>query len=316
MSTPAGVPYLLGLDLGGSSVKGVAVTLDGRPLREFNEPFDPSRKDAFRLTVRKVADLAAEALGRPERIGLSAPGLAARDGRSIAFMPGRLEGLVGLDWGRVLDRPDGVPVLNDAQAALLGEVWRGAARGFTNVILLTLGTGVGGAAMVDGRILRGHSGKAGHLGHVSLDPEGLPGITRVPGSLEDAIGNHNVAARSGGRFATTHDLIRAHDGGDAAATAVWERSVRALAAAIASFTNVLDPEAVIVGGGIARSGDALFEPLRARVREIEWAVCGHQVRILPAQLGELAGAYGAAAQATGTPPHPSAPTPVPLASGA
>ena len=289
-------PHLLGLDLGGSSVKAVAVTPDGLTLARYNDGFDPAAPGDFAVTVRRIADRVAAELGAPHRIGLSAPGLAADDGRSIAFMPGRLEGLVGLDWGRHLGRSEAVPVLNDAQAALAGEVWLGAARGLTNVLLLTLGTGVGGAAMVDGRLLRGHTGKAGHLGHLSLDPHGSPGITGIPGSLEDAIGNHNIAARSGGRFATTHDLIRAHEAGDPGATAVWERSVRALAAAIASFTNILDPEAVILGGGIARCGDTLFRPLRRLVAEFEWPVCGHAVQIRPAELGELAGAYGAAWQ--------------------
>src|SRR5207249_12254403 len=122
-------------------------------------------------------------------IGVSAPGLAARDERSIAVMPGRLSGLEGLDWTRFLDSPKPVPVLNDAHAALMGEAWLGAARGFRNVILLTLGTGVGGAAMVDGRLLRGHLGRAGHLGHVCLDPAGPPDCAGTPGSLEVAIGN-------------------------------------------------------------------------------------------------------------------------------
>ena len=286
--------HLLGLDLGGTSVKGVAITREGEVLERFQEGFDDRQPGAFSAAVRSVARLAEAELGRPARIGLSAPGLAARDGRSIAYMPGRFEGLVGLDWAGNLGRDDGVPVLNDAHAALAGEVWLGAARGLTNVILLTLGTGVGGAAMVDGRLLRGHSGKAGHLGHVSLDPAGAPDITNVPGSLEDVIGNHNIGERTGGRFATTHELIRAVEAGDAAAVAIWQRSLQALAAAIASFTNILDPEAVIVGGGIARAGETLFGPLREWVSRFEWKVCGHEVRLLPAQLGEMAGAIGAA----------------------
>jgi glucokinase len=305
-------PYVLGLDLGGSSVKAVAVTPAGRTCDRFLVAFDPTVPGAFAATVRGLAERATRDLGRPLRIGVSAPGLADREGRSIAFMPGRLDGLVGLDWGRHLGREDPVPVLNDAHAALAGEAWLGAARGLSNVLLLTLGTGVGGAAMVDGRLLRGHSGKAGHLGHLSLNPEGAPGITGIPGSLEDAIGNHNIAARSGGRFATTHDLIRAHEAGDAEATAVWDRSVRALAAAIASFTNILDPEAVILGGGIARSGETLLAPLRRWVDRFEWKVCGRQVRLLPAELGDLAGAYGAAWQALPAPA--SAPPPIPLPS--
>jgi glucokinase len=227
-------------------------------------------------------------------VGLSAPGLAASDGRSIAHMPGRLQGLEGLDWTKYLESAMTVPVLNDGHAALLGEVWLGAAKGFRNVIMLTLGTGVGGAAMVDGQLLRGHLGRAGHLGHSCLDIDGPPDVTGTPGSLEVAIGNCTIAERSQGRFQTTHDLVAAHRAGEAAATAVWLKSVRALACAIASFVNILDPQAVVIGGGIAASGAALFEPLQRFLDEAEWQPGGARVKILPALLGEFAGAFGAA----------------------
>ena len=148
--------------------------------------------------------------------------------------------------------------------------------------------------MVDGRLLRGHIGRAGHLGHTSLDIDGPPDVCGTPGSLEVKIGNCTIAERSHGRFQTTHDLVAAHLAGDAEASQLWLRSVRALACAIASFANILDPEAVIVGGGIARSGEALFEPLRRMVAEVEWKSTGYQVKILPATLGEFAGAFGAA----------------------
>jgi len=286
--------YQLGLDLGGTSVKAVAVTSAGESLERFHEPFELAEPLAFARAVRAVLHRATATLGVPAAVGLSAPGIAAKDGRSIAFMPGRFEGLEGLVWGEYLGRNEGVPVLNDAQSALLGEVWCGAALGARNVVLLTLGTGVGGAAMVDGRLLRGHTGKAGHLGHVSLDPTGERDICRTPGSLEDAIGNHNISRRSGGRFATTHDLVRAHESGDPFATAVWLRSVRALASAIASFGNILDPEVVIVGGGVARSGDSLFRPLREFLDDWGWRPGGSGLRLVAAELGEWAGACGAA----------------------
>jgi glucokinase len=286
--------YAIGIDLGGSSVKAVAVTPEGKALARCNETFDPERRMHFAETLRAVTTRIEKERGvPPRRIGLSAPGLAAKDERSIAFMPGRLEGLVGLNWSQYLETPLPVPVLNDAHGALLGEVWQGAARGSVNVIMITLGTGVGGAAMVDGRLLRGHTGKAGHLGHSTVDMNGPPDICNMPGALEVAIGNCTVFERTGGRFETTHDLIAAHLRGDAEATRVWMQSVKALACAIGSFTNVLDPEWAVIGGGIARAGAALFEPLERFVREVEWKT-GDGVKIVPAQLGEFAGAFGAA----------------------
>jgi glucokinase len=287
--------FALGIDLGGSSVKAVAVTPDGKTLARHNEAFDPDRPMHFAETLRSLAkQIQAEQGSPPGRIGVSAPGLAARDGRSIAFMPGRLSGLVGLVWADYLGTSYDVPVLNDGHAALLGEVWQGAASGCHNVIMITLGTGVGGAAMVDGRLLRGHAGKAGHLGHATVDVDGAPDICNMPGSLEVAMGNCTIRERTQGRFNTTHELIAAHLAGDADASHVWLRSVRELACAIASFTNVLDPEVAVIGGGIARAGKALFAPLEKFVREMEWRTGTDGVRIVAAQLGEYAGAFGAA----------------------
>jgi glucokinase len=287
--------YAIGIDLGGSSVKTVAVTADGKTLAEAVNTFDADTEMDWARQIRAITEeLQREQRGVAKHIGLSAPGLAAPDGRSIAHMPGRLQGLERLDWTAFLGAPEPVPVLNDAHAALLGEAWLGAARGFTDVIMITLGTGVGGAAMVDGRLLRGHIGRAGHLGHISLDLDGPKDVCGTPGSLEVMIGNCTVADRTGDRFTATHDLVAAHLAGDAEASQVWLRSVWALACAIASYGNILDPEAAIIGGGIARAGEALFEPLRRMVSEAEWKTTGYQLRILQAALGEFAGAYGAA----------------------
>jgi glucokinase len=294
--------YALGIDLGGTSIKAMAISAEGEVLSKTNRPFDPEKKLDWAEKIRAlVPELQAQQRAPASAIGISAPGLAARDGRSIAFLPRRQQGLEGLVWSDYLQAPFPVPVLNDAHAALLGEVWLGAARGLQNAIMLTLGTGVGGAAMVDGRLLRGHIGRAGHLGHMSIDPNGPPDCTGTPGALELAIGNCTIEQRSGGRFKTTHDLIAAHNAGDAAATKVWLTSVKALAAAICSFVNILDCEAAIVGGGIALAGDALFKPLREFLDPMEWKPGGQTVKLLPAQLGEFAGAVGAAHNALSIP---------------
>jgi glucokinase len=273
------------------------VTVDGEELFQSRQP-TAETETAWAERIREVIGEIERRVGRgPGYVGLAAPGLAAPDGRSIAWMQGRVESLQGLDWTTFLDSPRVVPVLNDAQAALLGETWRGAAAGCRNVVMLTLGTGVGGAAIVDGRLLRGQIGRAGHLGHISLDPNGAPDITNAPGSLEDAIGECTLAARTAGRFASTADLVAAARAGDDAAAAVWERSVKALAAGIVSLVNVLDPEVVILGGGIVNAGELLFEPLRAWIDRFEWRPTGSSVRLVTASLGDMAGAWGAAANA-------------------
>ena len=284
-------PYAIGCDIGVTHVKVLTVSREGEALSRRQVDTLADRPD-WPARVRDVIAATEREHGRAEWVGLAAPGIAAPDGRCIAWMQGRLSEVEGLDWTEFLGRP--APVVNDAQAALLGEVWRGAARGARNVMLLTLGTGVGGALMVDGRLLRGHLGRAGHLGHVSLDPNGPPDIVNTPGSLEDAIGNCTVESRTGGRFASTHDLVAAHLAGDAYATKIWSRSVWSLAAGIASLVNVADPEIVIVGGGIARSGTALFDSLDHCLDKMEWRPNGSRVKVVPAGLGEHAGALGAA----------------------
>lgn len=286
--------WILGIDLGGSSVKLVGVTADGTLIDSWHAEFRAEVLGDFKVAILRQVAACRARLGEPHRIGASAPGLAARDRRSIAVMPGRLAGLEGLNWSEFLGRSDLVPVLNDGHAALLGETWTGAARGCRDAILLTLGTGVGGAALIDGQLLRGFTGKGGHFGHLSLNPAGSPDICGTPGSLEDAIGNHNILERSQGRFETTWQLIDAVRGGDAGAAAIWNRSLLSLAAAIASLTNALDPEVVLIGGGIAAADELLFPPIRALLDRFEWRPTGHAVRVIPAALGGLAGAWGAA----------------------
>jgi glucokinase len=286
--------YAIGIDIGVTNVKAVGVTPAGQV--RFRQSFETHAESPdWPAGVKAHLGTLEESHGRADRIGVAAPGVAKADGACIRWMRGRLAEVQDLNWGDFLARPVGV--LNDAQAALLGEVWQGAARGARNAMLLTLGTGVGGAAIVDGRLLRGHLGRAGHLGHVCLDLDGERDIVNTPGSLETLIGNYTIVQRSGGRFKTTHELVEAYRDNDRAAREIWERSLDALACAIASLVNVLDPEVVIVGGGIAVAGDVLFGPLATRVREIEWSLDGEHVRLVPAQLGEYAGAIGAARNA-------------------
>lgn len=283
--------FALGLDVGGSRLKLLALTARGETLDQVVASSDSI--DWRERCVDAVARLSA-LYGPPLVIGVAAPGLAARDERSIAFMPGRLPGIEGLDWTELLKSPRSVPVLNDAHAALLGEHWCGAARGVADVVMLTLGTGVGGAVLADGRLLRGRLGRAGHLGHITIDAGGPPDLVGTPGSLEDAIGSHTLAGRSDGRFTDTAALVAALGTGDVVAERVWANAIRALALALVSLINAFDPQRVVIGGGIARAGTALFTPLARELDHLEWRPGGARVEVVPATLGDLAGAYGAA----------------------
>jgi glucokinase len=283
---------LIGIDIGGTQIKMGAFSPDGAMLGQWTRETGDRPTAGVPAFAETVRQMLREADAPDTHVGIAAPGVAAKDGRSIAYQPGKMHGIEGFDWGAFLERE--VPVLNDAHAALLGEVWQGAAKGAKDAILLTLGTGVGGAILIDGRLLKGSFGRAGHLGHISVT-EGIErSIFGTPGSLEAAIGNYTVGIRSNGRFSSTRELVDAHCAGGAEATVIWEKSLRILARAITSFINILDPELVIIAGGITKAGPVLFQPLAAYLDEIEWRPAGRRVGILPATLGEWAGAYGAA----------------------
>lgn len=285
---------VLGIDIGGTNIKTMTVSPQGEILHRSAIATEGDLANWPERVRRRVEEVEREIEQQVLSIGLAAPGLAARDGRSIAWMQGRLESVQGVDWTEVFDRGITIPVLNDAHAALLGEVWLGGAQGFRDVLMLTLGTGVGGAVLTDGRLLRGHLGRAGHLGHISLDPNGSKDIVGTPGSLEELIGECTLSARSGGRFQTTAQLLRAADAGDREAEALWQRSVHALACGIVSLINAFDPEVVLLGGGIVQAGDRLFQPLERWLDAYEWRPTGNKVRLRAASLGEWAGAAGAA----------------------
>jgi glucokinase len=286
-----------GIDVGGTNLKAVAMSVDGTILRRLSQATNDTAGQGNNWAQHGRAAIVEIERGvgsSASSIGICAPGLAANDSRSIAHLPGKLAGLAGVDWTTALARVSIVPVLNDAHAAIIGEAWLGAARDRRHVVMLTLGTGVGGAVISDGRLLRGASGRAGHIGHMSLDPEGTVSITGMPGAIETMIGDCTVANRTNGKFSNTAALVAAHRAGDADATRVWLHSVRALACAIGSCINLFDPEIVVVGGGIAQAGDALFTPLVHELDRVEWRPTGTRVPVVPALLGEWAGAIGAA----------------------
>lgn len=283
----------IGIDLGGTKIKGCLINRAGEIQKQLETETCDTGDAAW---INGVEDLIASLQDQApliKGVALSAPGIASEDGRSIAVMPDRMQGLVGLDWTTQLGRAHQVHVLNDAHAFTLGEAWLGAARDCDHAVVLTLGTGVGGGVICNGELLLGAQRRAGHLGHISLDPEGLLDCTRLPGSLEDAFGELTLPQRSAGRFNTTVELLAAMQNNDAEAAPIWATSVRALAAAIASFINLFDPQVVVLGGGIAAAGDQLLIPLNARLDEIEWRFDESHVPIVLAELGRWAGAVGA-----------------------
>jgi glucokinase len=282
----------IGVDLGGTRIKTVVVDGKGGLLyQEYTSTNDGYEN--WKKTIQGSIEQARDNLGLSSYVvGISAPGIPDQKNTAIEFMPGRLQGLENFDWSAYLNKTTWV--LNDAVAALMAEATLGSARDRKNVVMLTLGTGVGGAILIDGKPYQGSFQKAGHIGHISLNCEDHVDITGMPGSLEDAIGNCTIQKRSMGKFKDTHSLLEAYRKGDHFAKWVWLTSVRKLSIAIASISNMISPECVVLGGGITEAGNDLVEPLESFLSVYEWRPGGNKVEIVKAQFNDMAGAIGAA----------------------
>ncbi len=287
------VTKAIGIDLGGTRVKAVLVDDIGNVLHEVIVPtldqqgqWKDSAKSAFN-------QLNANLNENEFYVGLSAPGIPDKYNKCIQLMPGRLEGIEGFNWTEFLGRE--VFVVNDAVAALSAEARFGAAKNCNDAIIITIGTGVGGALLINGKIYQGAFQKAGHIGHMSINLDGEPDICGMPGSLEEAIGNYSINKRSNGQFHDTAELIEAMKNHDSFAHDIWFKSIKALAVAIASLGNILSPEKIILAGGIIKAGSILTDPLEKMINEYEWRIGENRMQIEIAHFGEQSGAIGAAA---------------------
>ncbi len=282
----------IGIDLGGTRIKAVVIDQEGKLLHQrYAETRDGADAVWKQVVKETVAELKAVVGEKDIPVGISAPGLPNADNTAIAHMPGRMDGLEGFNWSQHLQSP--AWVLNDAVAAMMAEAGFGVAKGRKHVVMLTLGTGVGGAILIDGRPYQGAFGKAGHIGHMVIDDEGECDVTGMPGSLEDCIGNCTIEKRSKVKFNSTAQLVEAYRAGDEWAKEVWLRSIKQLAIGLASVTNILSPELIVLGGGITTAGADLFEPLEKYMAGYEWRAGGHSAKIVQAGFGDMAGAIGA-----------------------
>lgn len=283
----------IGIDLGCTNIKAVLIDDVGNILHRTRQETREQDPQHWKTAIGAILNDFAKRTPKIHAIGLCAPGLANADNTCIECMPGRLPGLENFNWSTHLK--ERVFVLNDAHAALTAEASFGAGRDVQHAILLTLGSGVGGGILIHGQLYQGLSQMAGHFGHTTVNSDTHSrDVTNMPGSIEDAIGNITIRDRSYGKYQTTFGLIDAYRTGENFATWLWLDSVRKLAISIASYINILSPEVVIIGGGIAQAGDALLEPLRSFLELYEWRPGGKQTPLKLAEFSDLAGAMGAA----------------------
>jgi glucokinase len=297
---------VLALDLGGTQLRTAVVLADGRLVAR--RAAATPRADAETVLAACVAALSvtlqqASAAGaeRPRALGISAPGPLDPFAGVLLDPPNLDRSLWNFPLAARLGEALGMPVTIalDVHAAALAEGRFGAAVGLTDYVYLTISTGVGGAVVTGGRLMRGPDGLAGELGHLSIDIDGPPCGCGARGHLE-AIASGTGIARAARELGLGEidavSVAAAEESGDQVAASIMGRARDAFAAALVTIVDVFNPQRVIVGGGIALGqGDRLLEPGRAAVRTLAYRRQAQRVAIVPATLGDDVGLIGALA---------------------
>ncbi|MCH5284106.1 MAG: ROK family protein [Akkermansiaceae bacterium] len=297
----------IGVDMGGTSIKFAVV--QGTELVARCEPMptaDYPSPEAVVSEVGKRLRALMERYPACRAVGMGLPGFvdhAAGTVDSLTNVPGWYD----VPIRRILEEETGLPaaVDNDANCMAYAEWKLGAGRGMQHLVCLTLGTGVGSGVVANGALLRGHLGAAGELGQVGIDYRGRIGHYGNRGALEDYIGNREIAVEAQIAYAaegqvktpdelTPLHLERAALAGCPVAAALWDDIARKLAACMLSCHYILNPQAFIIGGGVARAGELLFAPVRRYLKAQIYAPHFKSLQILPAQFGNEAGLIGAA----------------------
>jgi glucokinase len=315
--------YIVGVDLGGTNIVVGAMPKDGS--RQLAVHSVPTRADlGADAVVARIAELieqviaeTCEAAGATRAsflgVGIGSPGPLDRERGLVIFTP-------NLGWrdfplrDRVQDAVRLPATLdNDANCATLGEWWIGAAKGARHVVGLTIGTGIGGGLILDGRLHHGASDVAGEIGHTTIDSTGRRCGCGNYGCLEAYASGPAIAERAreslaGGEASVMASLVHgdlsrlnaalvyaAAQQGDELAIQVVRETARFLGAGIANLLNIFNPEVVVLAGGVTQAGDALFEPMRAEVRRRAFRPAVEACRIVPGELRGTAGVVGAVA---------------------
>lgn len=312
--------YTIGIDLGGTNIKGGVCDAAGRLVARHAVETQAERgADAVIERMAALVDaLRAQASLKTSEVvgvGLGAPGpLSHAEG--VVFNAPNLPGWVNVPVRERLARACGLPVVleNDANAAAFGEFTAGAGRDVDSLVMLTLGTGIGGGIVLDGQLWRGAGGSAAEIGHSIIVPDGRPCPCGQAGCLERYASANAVAERlveavrageesslgpdvSAGRALDARDVLRARAAGDALAARIWDETCRYLALGCLNIEHVLDPDLIVLAGGLINAGETLLEPTRTWFHQCRWSLTEPRAKIALARLGTDAGVIGAAALA-------------------
>ena len=304
---------ILGIDIGGAQIKAGMVDASGAILASRTIP-TPSGLDHFQPELHDAIRWLLEVTSLPAGVGVGCKGIIDPDSTRVEVLPGALHYLEGLRLSDLVGLPLDVPVFadNDARVAMAGEMVWGAARGRENVLMLTLGNGVGGAVVAGGQLLRGHSGVAGLLGHMTVEPDGVRCFCGNCGCLETVFSARAIEAdawsavhrgcastltrlfREQPQLATCRTVFQAASEGDEIAGEIVGRATHKLAAALAGLLHIFDPELAIIGGQVADAGAALLVPLQTEVWERTRGLLGRDVPLVAQEVADNSGIVGAA----------------------
>lgn len=316
MEKKAVKPYVVGMDIGGTNTVFGIVDQDGNVVCQ-----DSVKTKAYPIiedyvnAIGEKLDVLIESVGGKEKI--NGMGVGAPNGN---YYTGNIEFAPNLSWkgivplAKLFGERVGVPckLTNDANAAAIGEMTYGAAKGMKHFIMITLGTGVGSGIVIDGKLVYGHDGFAGELGHVIAVPDGrlcgcgrkgcletycsATGIVRTAKEVLTSSYDPSMLRNIPESELTSKDIFDCAMAGDAIAKDIFQKTGELLGKSLANFTAFSSPEAFIIFGGLAKAGDLIFKPVKEAMEENMLAVFKNKVKVLPSQLKDAdAAVLGASA---------------------
>lgn len=309
--------YCIGVDIGGTFVKLGLFTIEGELLDKWQIP--TRREDNSSHVLPDIAESLEEKLNEKgiskdevAGLGFGTPGPVTEDG--VAVCPANLD-WVNKPVAKELSELTGLPCRggNDVNTAGLGEMWRGGARGYKNVVVVPIGTGVGAAIIVNGKVIAGTRGAAGEVGHIHVDNEieqpcgcGAVGCVEQFSSATGLVRMAKKVLTESDRATTLRDLeevtakdvIDAAKAGDAVADEIFDKFCDYLGYSLAATAAVIDPEIFIIGGGVSRAGQILIDRVHAYYVKYAWPGI-REIKFALAELGNDAGIYGAASMVIG-----------------
>lgn len=301
---------VIGIDFGGTSVKlavveGETLLTDTHriPTQEFESP------DHLIERISRVVAEIREQHPSVSAIGVGVPG-AVNFSTGMTYNLTNVKGWSEVPLRDILAEESGLPTVidNDANCMAYAEWKFGAARGCSHAVCVTLGTGVGGGLILNNQLFRGANYAAGEIGQMSIDLNGVPGPYGNTGALERYIGNRQITGMAAEIYRqrgeevpavhTPEALAEMAGKGDPVALEVWTKVATCLGFSLMSVVYLLNPEAIVIGGGVSEAGALLFDPLKKTLKNSLTAECFDHLRIVPARFGNTAGMIGSSAMAS------------------